>query len=283
MNGIFIIDKPGGMTSHDVVNHVRKFVPGEKVGHLGTLDPMATGVLPVCTGKATRFGQFLDLTPKEYIGDIQFGFSTTTYDREGSPTSAVLPMTVSREEVESAIRTLTGRIDQVPPPFSAKKIGGVPSYKLARRGRSIENPAVSVEVYEFAIVGFEPPRLSFRVACSAGTYVRSLAHDLGQSLECGAHLTSLRRIRCGEFAVEAAVTLEQLSPERGVPMEKLLSSLPLIEVSGIEEHRVVHGNDIPAVTDGRLARIFNKRGEFLAVAAVENGWARPRLVLTSIS
>ena len=283
MNGIFIIDKPGGMTSHDVVNRVRKLVLGAKVGHLGTLDPMATGVLPVCVGKATRIGPFLNLAPKEYTGEIHFGFSTTTYDREGTPTSPVLPMTNSQKDVESAIQGLTGLIDQVPPPFSAKKIGGVPSYKLARRGRIVENPAARVEVYEFRIVWLEPPRLAFRVSCSAGTYVRSLAHDLGELLGCRAHLASLRRMRSGEFTVENAVEMQKLSQENIVPIEKLLGSLPLIEVSDVDEQRVIHGNNIPAGTDSQLARIFNKRGEFLAVAAVENGWARPRLVLTSIS
>src|SRR5687767_4661890 len=134
MNGIFVIDKAGGMTSHDVVNRIRKMLKTTKVGHLGTLDPMATGVLPVCVGKATRIGQFLPTSPKEYSGEIRFGFSTTTYDREGDPTSEVKPFTASREDVETAILELTGVIDQIPPPCSAKKIGGVPSYKLARRG-----------------------------------------------------------------------------------------------------------------------------------------------------
>jgi tRNA pseudouridine55 synthase len=283
MNGILIIDKPAGMTSHDVVKRVRKICNTAKVGHLGTLDPMATGVLPVCVGQATRIGQFIPASPKEYTGQIRFGFSTTTYDREGTPTDVEQPFHASREEIEQAAIELTGIIDQVPPPISAKKHGGVPSYKLARTGRPVENPPARVHVYEFHIEHLEAQILTFRVSCSAGTYVRSLAHDLGLRFGCGAHLTSLRRMRSGEFTAADATSLETLSARDLVPMERLLESLPLIEVSGREEERIAHGNAIPTETAGRLARIFNKRGQLLAIAAIENGFARPRLVLTSIT
>jgi tRNA pseudouridine55 synthase len=283
MNGVFIIDKAGGMTSHDVVNRIRKMLGTTKVGHLGTLDPMATGVLPVCVGKATRIGQFLPTSPKEYSGEIRFGFSTTTYDREGDPTSDVRPFTASREEIEAAISEFTGVIDQVPPSFSAKKIGGVPSYKLARRGRTVQNAAARVEVHHFELTNLDGSLLAFRISCSGGTYIRSLAHDLGQRLGVGAHLESLRRGRSGEFTIAQATALDRISPSEMIPIEKLLESLPLIEVSGVEEQRIAHGNDIPAEAGSHLARIFNKRGEFLAIADVENGLARPRLVLTSLT
>jgi len=154
MNGIFIIDKPGGMTSHDVVNHIRAKFGISRVGHLGTLDPMATGVLPVCLGKATRMGQFIPNSPKEYTGEIRFGFSTNTFDREGSPASEVRPLQSSRVEIEEAMRSLTGRLNQMPPAFSAKKIGGVASYKLARRNRPVEMAPVSVEVQQFTALEF---------------------------------------------------------------------------------------------------------------------------------
>jgi tRNA pseudouridine55 synthase len=189
----------------------------------------------------------------------------------------------AREEIEAVVRTLTGVTNQVPPPFSAKKVGGVPSYKLARKGRAVENAAVQIEVLEFEVTKLAPAVLAFRVVCSSGTYIRSLAHDLGRRLGCGAHLISLCRTRCGEWTMDSTVPLDRVSARAVVPMEQLLDSLPLIEVSEIEEQRVVHGNDIPAAAQGRLARIFNKRGEFLAIAAIENGWARPRLVLTSMS
>ena len=211
MNGIFVIDKPEGMTSHDVVISLRAKFSISKVGHLGTLDPMATGVLPVCTGKATRIGQYIPNSPKEYIGEIRFGFSTNTYDREGIPASEPRRLDSSAKEIEEAIHTLTGKIDQAPPPFSAKKIGGVASYKLARKGRMIEASPVPVEVHKFEITGLDLPLMQFRVVCSAGTYIRSLAHDLGRKLGCGAHLTSLRRTMSGEFRIERAVPLGQVS------------------------------------------------------------------------
>ncbi len=281
MDGIFIIDKPAGMTSHDVVNAIRARLSVAKAGHLGTLDPMATGVLPVSVGKATRFGRFIPNSPKEYIGEIRFGFSTNTYDREGTPTSEERVLLSSAKDVEGVIRSLTGKLSQIPPPFSAKKIGGVPSYKLARKNRPVQIAPIQVEVYEFEMLRFEPPVITVRVVCSPGTYVRSLAHDLGRTLGSGAHLTALRRTRSGDFRLEHAVPLQRVSTSDLIPMSRLLESWPRIEVSGAEEMRVMHGNQIPGDADAEFARIFNKKGEFIAVAAVENGWVRPRLVLTS--
>ena len=283
MNGILVIDKPEGMTSHDVVDSLRAKFSISKVGHLGTLDPMATGVLPVCTGKATRIGQYIPSSPKEYIGEIRFGFSTNTYDREGIPASEPRPLKSSAREIEDAIGALTGKISQVPPPFSAKKIGGVASYKLARKGRMIEASPVPVEVHKFEITALDLPLIQFRVICSAGTYIRSLAYDLGQKLGCGAHLTALRRTMSGEFRIEQAVPLGQVSSSDLIPMEMLLASWPLIEVSDLDQEKVLHGNQIPGGDGTALARIFNKKGEFIAVAAVENGWVCPKLVLTSLT
>jgi tRNA pseudouridine55 synthase len=283
MNGILIIDKPEGMTSHDVVLAIRKRFHVEKAGHLGTLDPMATGVLPVCVGKATRVAQYLPNSPKEYSGEIRFGFSTNTYDREGSPTSEERPVAGGAGEIHEAMQSLTGVLDQVPPPFSAKKIGGVPSYKLARRDRAVEIAPTRVEVQQFELLGFEAPFARFRVVCSPGTYVRSLAHDLGQKLGCGAHLSALRRIRSGEFRVEEAVPLDQAAASHLISMDRLLTSWPRIDVSETDETKVVHGNQIRGDCAADFARIFNKKGEFIAVASVESGWVRPRLVLTSIN
>lgn len=282
MDGLFIIDKPAGMTSHDVVQTIRRKF-NTKAGHLGTLDPMATGVLPVCAGKATRMGQFFSSSPKVYTGEIRLGFATNTYDREGTPTTEVRPVTTSRDEIETALRAFIGSLDQIPPPFSAKKIGGVASHKFARRGKPIDMLPVRIDVYEFEITGWKPPVLAFRVACSAGTYVRSLAHDLGGRLGCAGHLESLRRTQSGEFSVERAVPLDRILELDLIPLEALLNSWPRIEVSGTDETRVLHGNQIPGDAPPGLARIFNKKGEFIAVAAVENGWVHPRLVLTSIN
>jgi tRNA pseudouridine55 synthase len=283
-SGILVIDKPAGMTSHDVVNRVRLRFKNTKVGHLGTLDPMATGVLPLCLGKATRIGQFLDGSPKEYSGEIRLGFSTATYDREGEMTSAETRFQGSVESLQDAVSRFTGEFEQTPPPFSAKKIGGVPSYKFARRGRPIGTPAVSVRVQKFDITHLDLPVLGFRVVCSPGTYVRSLAHDLGQALGCGAHLASLRRTRSGSFEERHAVALENVSEANVIPLSVLLGEWPQVEISEEQESRVLHGNPVPGPRgSGELACIFNKRGEFLAVGVLENGWVLPRVVLTSIT
>lgn len=276
-----MIDKPGGMTSHDVVQHMRRVLNTSRVGHLGTLDPMATGVLPLCVGRATRVGQFFATAPKEYVGEIRFGFATTTYDREGTPTTDEVPFTNSQEEVLAAMRTLTGTLDQRPPAYSAKKIGGVRSHDSARRGEVVENPPVRVEVDTFEITQFLPPAIQFRVVCGGGTYVRSLAHDLGERLGCGAHLTSLRRLRSGDFDIVQAVPLERAGSADMTGIDDLFPAWPSMTVSGEEERRVRQGNPIPAADVAGLARILNKQGQFLAVAAVESGWARPRVVLTS--
>jgi len=285
MNGILVIDKPEGMTSHDVVLEIRKKFHVEKAGHLGTLDPMATGALPVCVGKATRIAQYLPNSPKEYSGEIRFGFWTNTYDREGSPASEEKPLAsdAGAGEIREAMQSLTGVLDQAPPPFSAKKIGGVPSYKLARRNLAVEIAPSRIEVQQFELLGYEPPFARFRVVCSPGTYVRSLAHDLGQKLGCGAHLSALRRTRSGEFRVEDAVPLGQVVASNLISMDRLLTSWPRIDVSETDEVKVVHGNQIRADCAGDFARIFNKKGEFIAVASLESGWVRPRLVLTSIN
>jgi tRNA pseudouridine55 synthase len=245
---------------------------------------MATGVLLLCIGKATRIGRFLTTSPKEYVGEIRFGFATTTYDREGEPTGPEQPFVHGRVEVEEAMRRLTGAYDQKPPLISAKKIGGIPSYKLARRGLALEPIAVPVEVFAFEVTSFSPPLVGFNVVCSSGTYVRSLAHDLGQLLSCGAHLASLRRVRSGDFSVADAVSAGEGLGDKIVPLVKLLPGLPVIEIEDeFEEDRVLHGNPIQTEHPPGLARIFNKKGEFLAVAAIENGWAHPRVVLTSRS
>src|SRR6266702_3254593 len=250
MNGIFIIDKPEGMTSHDVVQSIRRIFNIAKAGHLGTLDPLATGVLPVCVGKATRLAQFLPSSPKEYTGEIRFGFSTNTYDREGFPAGPEVPFDGAKNDIRRMMQSLTGVLDQVPPPFSAKKIAGVRSYKLARTNRTIEMAPVKVEIQQFELLSLDPPFAKFIVVCSAGTYVRSLVHELGRRLGCGAHLTALRRTRSGDFRIENAFKLEHIGDENVVPMDHLLSSWPRIEVSEAEEIKILHGNQIPAVIPG---------------------------------
>ena len=215
MNGVLIIDKPAGMTSHDVVSRARRILRQRSVGHLGTLDPMATGVLPLVTGNFTRLAQFYVNSEKVYEGTICFGFSTDTYDAEGQPTSPVQNVTLHREQLEPVAAKFRGVITQIPPPFSAKKIKGVPAYKLARKQKAVVLQPVQVEIKELEILEFEADRARFRARVASGTYMRSVAHDMGQLLGCGAHLESLRRTAVAEFTLADAHTLDELALAAG--------------------------------------------------------------------
>jgi tRNA pseudouridine55 synthase len=210
MNGVLIIDKPSGLTSHDVVNRVRRIMQQRSVGHLGTLDPMATGLLPLVTGNFTRLAQFYTGAEKTYEGTIRFGYSTDTYDAEGEPTSTPTPANLSREQVENFAARFRGLIRQTPPPFSAKKIKGVPAYKLARKQKEVALKPVDVEIMDFEILSVEQDRAGFRARVASGTYMRSVAHEMGQLAACGAHLESLRRTAVAEFTLEDAHTLSEL-------------------------------------------------------------------------
>jgi|GEM_PF-138165 len=215
MNGVLIIDKPSGLTSHDVVNRVRRILQQRSIGHLGTLDPMATGVLPLVTGNLTRLAQFYTTSEKIYEGTIRFGFATDTYDAEGQPTTPAQEVSLSPEEIEAAAARFRGVIEQTPPPFSAKKIHGVPAYKLARQQKEVVLKPVQVEIKELAILAVEIDRVRFRARVASGTYMRSVAHEMGQLLTCGAHLESLRRTAVAEFTLEDAHTIEELAAAAG--------------------------------------------------------------------
>jgi tRNA pseudouridine55 synthase len=210
MNGVLIIDKPGGLTSHDVVNRVRRILQQRSVGHLGTLDPLATGVLPLVIGNLTRLAQFYTTSEKSYEGVIRFGFATDTYDAEGEPATLAQSVTLNLDQVVALAATFRGVIEQMPPPFSAKKIHGVPAYKLARKKKEVVLQPVQVEIKEFEILAVEGDRARFRARVASGTYMRSVAHEMGQKLGCGAHLESLRRTAVAEFTIENAHTLEEL-------------------------------------------------------------------------
>jgi tRNA pseudouridine55 synthase len=211
MNAVLIIDKPAGLTSHDVVNRARRILGERSIGHLGTLDPMATGVLPLVTGSLTRLAQFYTASEKTYEGAIRFGFATDTYDAEGEPTTTPQEVHLRAEEVESLAARFRGVIEQTPPPFSAKKIKGVPAYKLARQQKEVVLKPVQVEIKEFEILAVDVDRVRFRARVASGTYMRSVAHDMGRELACGAHLESLRRTAVAEFTLEDAHTLEELA------------------------------------------------------------------------
>ncbi len=211
MNAVLIIDKPVGLTSHDVVNRARRILHERSIGHLGTLDPMATGVLPLVTGNLTRLAQFYIASEKTYEGTIRFGFATDTYDAEGDATTPRQQVILRAEEVEAMAARFRGLIEQIPPPFSAKKIKGVPAYKLARQQKEVVLKPVQVEIKEFEILAVDADRARFRARVASGTYMRSVAHDMGRELACGAHLEYLRRTAVGEFTLEDSHTLEQLA------------------------------------------------------------------------
>ena len=210
MNGVIIIDKPAGWTSHDVVNRLRRILQQRSVGHLGTLDPLATGVLPLVTGSLTRLAQFYTTSEKTYEGAIRFGIATNTYDADGEPVGEAHPVSPSLEQLQKLAANFQGLIDQVPPPFSAKKIHGVPAYKLARKQKEVVLKPVQVEIKEFAIIAVEGDRALFRARVSSGTYMRSVAHEMGQLVGSGAHLESLRRTAVAEFEITQAHTLEEI-------------------------------------------------------------------------
>src|SRR6202795_4246777 len=210
MNGVIVIDKPPGLTSHDVVNRVRRILGQRSVGHLGTLDPSATGVLPVVLGNLTRLAQFYVHSEKTYEGVIRFGFATDTYDSDSEPRGPAATVNVSLEKITELAVRFVGLIEQVPPPFSAKKIKGVPAYKLARKHQEVALKPVQVEIKEFEILAVEGDQASFRARVASGTYMRSIAHDMGRQLGCGAHLQSLRRTELGEFDLSQSHTLEEL-------------------------------------------------------------------------
>ena len=210
MLGAIVVDKPEGWTSHDVVNRMRRLAGTRSVGHLGTLDPLATGVLPLLLGDATRLARFHGAAEKVYEAVVRFGFATSSYDREGEPLGPVSPVNFDAAALESALAAFRGKLQQMPPPVSAKKIRGVAAYKMPRAEAQAALQPVPVEVFELARLWLADSRAGLRVHCSAGTYVRSIAHDLGVALGCGAHVEQLRRTRSGAFVIEQARTLEEL-------------------------------------------------------------------------
>lgn len=279
MNGVLIIDKPAGLTSHDVVNRARRILQERSVGHLGTLDPMATGVLPLVTGTLTRIAQFYTSSEKIYEGTIRFGFATDTYDAEGEPTCAVQEVTLDNQKVEEAAASFRGIIEQMPPPFSAKKIHGVPAYKLARKKQEVVLKAVQVEIKEFQILAVELDRVRFRARVGSGTYMRSVAHEMGQAMGCGAHLESLRRTAVAEFALEDAHTLEELTEaaeantpsgidEYFVHPRKLLPQFPSVTADEESAGRIRNGRpvNLPELSKARLVKVFAGQKELIAIA-----------------
>src|SRR4051812_12385514 len=304
VKGTLVIDKPAGMTSHDVVARVRRLTGLRRVGHTGTLDPFATGVLVVLLGKATRLLQFLSGAEKEYRAVIRFGYATDTGDLTGRRLdSQTQPSeTLCAANIESAMAGLRGEIKQVPPMYSAKKVDGRKLYELARRGEEIERAPVSVTISEFVVDEHGGPSLTVRddgtadlkvrVTCSAGTYVRTLAEDLGKRLEMGAHLNALRRTRAGRFSIESAITLEQLTKlanansigDKIISLDATIGHLPPVVLNEGDVRQVVNGVAVEIAAghlDQQRLRLQNVAGDLVAVGIFEAGLGivRPDVVL----
>ena len=281
MNGLLVVDKPGGMTSHDVVHRLRKVTGEKSIGHLGTLDPMATGVLPMLMGKFTRLAQYFSSDEKSYIGAIRFGFATDTYDAEGQPAGSdlwsELGPALTLERIRAVAERFNGEIDQLPPPFSAKKIEGTPAYKLAREGKPVELKTAKVRIACLKIDSLEGPEAAFKMRISSGGYVRSVAHELGRELGCGAHLSKLRRIQAGGFSIEQATTLYELEAVAGdikaieelcVHPRNLLPDMPAVMADVYSLNRLRNGAqaNLPEFSQASMVKVFVGQTELAAVA-----------------
>ncbi len=265
MNGLLVLDKSAGMTSHDVVNLVRRATGERSVGHLGTLDPMATGVLPLLLGKYTRLAQFFGLADKHYTGTIRFGWSTDSFDADGEPTAPPQPLTHTLDQLRALAQRFHGELDQMPPIFSAKKINGVPAYKLARAGKEAAVKPARITIHAFEVLSLEGELAGFTMHVSSGGYVRSVAHELGQLAGCGAHLAGLRRTAAGPFTLDAALTLDELkalSPAaieaRLVHPRLLLPEMPPVTVDETTAGRLRNGMqaNVPEFSRAPLVKLF---------------------------
>ena len=290
LNGVMVVDKPAGWTSHDVVAKTRRIVGERSVGHLGTLDPMATGVLPLVLGRMTRLCQFYNASEKAYEGTIRLGFATDTYDAEGDPTGEPIEVQVTLEQLQAALEGLVGRIQQVPPPFSAKKIRGVPAYKLARKKQDVELKPVEVEVNEFTITALEGSFASFRCRVSSGTYVRGLAHELGRKMGCGAHLASLRRTLVAEFTIAQSHTLEDIAQaatderldELLIHPRRVLPAIPSVTATEADIAKIRNGRtvNLPEMSRSPWVKVFAGQADLVCLASrVAGTLFHPKVVL----
>lgn len=278
MDGVIVVDKPAGWTSHDAVNKLRRLAKTKKVGHLGTLDPAATGVLPLIIGRATRLAQFYAASDKVYDAVVHFGWSTDTYDRDGQIVGPQTEVELDPKKVEELLGRFRGKIRQMPPPISAKKVGGTPAYKLARRNLPVELKPVEVTVYSIELVSSEGAEARIQVHCSAGTYLRSIAHDLGQAYGCGAYLKSLVRTRAAHFTLEQAHSIEELERLAGegrleealIPAAQLLPELPSEIVDALTAGQIRQGRDFRASPfrarrDTPYIKALSEDGELIAI------------------
>jgi tRNA pseudouridine55 synthase len=297
LDGTLVIDKPQGKTSHDVVDAARRILGFRQIGHLGTLDPLATGVLVLLLGRATRLAQFYAGRRKRYTSTFRFGFATDTYDADGTPLGPDTAPVLDRAEIERLAAARIGRFPQMPPPYSAKKIHGRPAHELARKKKPLELKAVEIEVYDFRVTEVSGSLAKFSIECAAGTYIRSLAHEMGTALGCGAHLAEIVRTAVGEFTLDQATKLEDLerAAKEGdlaryvIPLERMLAELPSVTVLPLVERSVRHGSKFnvqiaqiqpghASVAQGATAeldsgewkparlRVFNQQERLIAIA-----------------
>lgn len=286
LEGLLLIDKPAGPTSHDVINQLRRLSGIRRTGHAGTLDPLASGLLLVCFGRATRLLEYLLKQPKCYEAAVRLGQSTDTYDAEGTVVSEK-PVNVTAVDIEQALDRFRGPIVQYAPAYSAVKRGGIPLYKLARQGQEVERPAREVTIDKLELLSWQEPVVHLDIACSSGTYIRALADDLGNALECGGHISALRRTVIGTFTIEQAVALGEL--DSGNWSERLLSPdtavrhLPKAAFSPDEARRLLLGQRVPGAgefEEGAPARAYEQEGRFLGiVVATERTWQPRKMFL----
>ncbi len=276
MNGVIVIDKPAGLTSHDMVNRVRRILAQRAVGHLGTLDPSATGVLPIVLGNLTRLAQFYVHSEKTYEGVIRFGFATDTYDADGEPTTPQQDVHIDCDQVRALAAQFRGVIEQMPPPFSAKKVAGVPAYKLARKNKEVLLRPVQVEIKEFEILSTTADEATFRARVASGTYIRSVAHEMGQKLGCGAHLATLRRTAAAEFRIEDAHSLQALetATQQGIAESlfvhprKLVPQLPSVTANEESAALIRTGRavNLPEMSRAPQVKVFYGQTDLIAIA-----------------
>ncbi len=280
LDGLLILDKPAGLTSHDVVALVRRATGEKSIGHLGTLDPMATGVLPLLLGRYTRLAQFFSQNEKQYTGCIRFGFATDTFDAEGTPAAEPVPLTRSLDELRSLAATFHGEVNQMPPIFSAKKLNGVPAHKLARAGLPVPVKPARIVIHHFELLTLQGDTATFSITVSAGGYVRSVAHELGALAGCGAHLSALRRTSAGLFPLAQAVTVEQLKAAANSPApaqafaallphpRTLLPELPSVTVDERLAGKLRNGlpANLPDFSQAPLVKVFTTPTELIAIA-----------------
>ena len=278
MDGVIVVDKPEGWTSHDVVAKTRRIAATKKIGHLGTLDPIATGVLPLVVGRATRLAQFYTHSDKIYEGLVRFGWSTDTYDRAGKPSGEPKQVALDASELESLLDAFRGAFLQTPPAVSAKKVDGRRAYELARKSLPVELEPSAVHVYELTLLEVNGSEARLRAHCSSGTYMRSIAHDLGQAMGCGAHLRELRRLASGEFEIDQARTIPQLESlaaaerllDALIPASRMLPTMPSVFVDDLTASQVRNGRNFPASPfrsqpASRYVKAVTAHGDLVAV------------------